>query len=499
MKLTLQRTGLDRVAGQAVLVPVYEREGGKILWAAAVPARLAQRLTTQLRERPAFQGRLNQTVVLPTEGGARAPLAILVGLGKRVELTLERVRQAAATAVKAARAQQAARCALALVEPAGGLRIPAIAQATAEGVWLGLYRFLQHRALKPEEKTELASLAIVTAAHERDARAGLEKGRILAEAANFARDLVNQPANIATPTYLAQQAQRMSRQFGIRCRVLDEAACRRLGMGAFLSVAAGSVQPPKFIILEYTPRTNPKATFVFCGKGITFDSGGISIKPSEGMEKMKYDMAGGAAVIGTLRAAATLHLPYRVVGLVVATENLPSGKATKPGDVVRAMNGMTIEVLNTDAEGRLVLSDALAYAHRYQPTAVVDLATLTGACVVALGTEAIGLMGTDERLTAALKRAGDATHERVWELPLWEEYDDAVKSDVADLRNIGNRGEAGTIAGAAFLKPFAKGYPWAHLDIAGTAWAERERPYYVKGSTAVGVRLLIAMMEGWQR
>ena len=499
MQLTLQRTSMDRIAAQAVLVPVYEREGGKYAWAASMPAALERRLRELLKTH-AFQGKLNEVAVLPTQGVARTPWVLLVGLGKREGLTTDRVRQTASTAVKAARAQRMAKCALALVGPSSSLDAARLAQAATEGVLLGLYRFDHYKSATDDRSKQIDAVTLVVgnAAQERGARAGMAKGRLLAESTNFARELVNQPANVATPTYLAQQALRMARQFGVRCRVLSEGDCRRLGMGAFLSVAAGSVQPPKFIVLEYTPRTKPNATFVFCGKGITFDSGGISIKPSEGMDKMKYDMAGGAAVMGTLRAAAALRVPYRVVGLVAATENLPSGNATKPGDVVRAMNGTTIEVLNTDAEGRLVLSDALAYAHRYKPTAVVDLATLTGACVVALGTEAIGLMGTDERLNEALQRAGEETHERVWELPLWEEYDEAVKGEVADLRNIGHRGEAGTIAGAAFLKPFAKGYAWAHLDIAGTAWAERERPYYVKGATGIGVRLLIAFMEGWR-
>jgi leucyl aminopeptidase len=266
-----------------------------------------------------------------------------------------------------------------------------------------------------------------------------------------------------------------------------------------LGVAQGSQQPPKFIILEHRRGEPNQGHIVFVGKGITFDSGGISLKPGEGMERMKYDMSGGAAVIGALRATAILRLPYNVIGLIPATENLPSGCATKPGDVHRAMNGKTAEIINTDAEGRLILGDALAYAARYNPIACIDLATLTGACVVALGNEAIGMMGNapGEAVMDRLRKAGDRAGERVWQLPLWEEYLEHVKSDVADVKNVGMGRAAGSIAGAAFLSKFVDGYPWVHLDIAGTAWADRDRPYRPKGGTGVGVRLLTQMLLDW--
>jgi leucyl aminopeptidase len=270
-------------------------------------------------------------------------------------------------------------------------------------------------------------------------------------------------------------------------------------MGLFLGVAQGSEQPPKFIILEHRGGKRGQGNIVFVGKGITFDSGGISIKPADGMERMKYDMSGGAAVIGALRATALLKVRQNVIGLVPATENLPSGKATKPGDVHRAMNGKTAEIINTDAEGRLILGDALAYTARYKPIACVDLATLTGACVVALGHEAIGMMGNTqgEALMDRLREAGRRTGERVWQLPLWDEYLEYVKSDVADVKNVGMGRAAGTIAGAAFLVKFVDGYPWVHLDIAGTAWADRQQPYKPKGGTGVGVRLLTQMVLDW--
>jgi leucyl aminopeptidase len=325
---------------------------------------------------------------------------------------------------------------------------------------------------------------------------GARVGQIVAEAACLVRDLGNQPGNVATPTMLAQTAQRIAQQHGLRCQVLDRVQIEELGMGAFMSVARGSQEPPKFIILEHNADHEDLQTLVLVGKGITFDSGGISIKPGEKMEMMKFDMSGGAAVLGTLQAVAQLDLPLHVVGLVPATENLPSGTATKPGDIVRALSGKTIEVINTDAEGRMILADALAYAQRYQPAAVIDLATLTGACVVALGHHAIGLMGNNLELIARLKEAGQASGERVWELPLWEEYHEQLKSDVADMKNVGGR-PAGAITAAALLSKFAEGYPWAHLDIAGTAYTDEEKSYIPKGGTGVGVRLLVELLRNW--
>ena len=262
-------------------------------------------------------------------------------------------------------------------------------------------------------------------------------------------------------------------------------------------MAQGSAHPAQFIVLDYAP-PRAKQTFVFCGKGITFDSGGISLKPAEKMEQMKYDMSGAATVLGTLKVAATLKLPVRVVGIIAATENLPSGTAQKPGDVLKTLSGKTVEVINTDAEGRLVLSDCLHYAKRYKPDCVVDLATLTGACVIALGSEAIGLFSKDERLVARLNQAGKETHERVWRLPLWDEYAELIRSDIADSKNAGNR-EAGATTAAKFLEEFTQGLRrWAHLDIAGTAWTERDKPYIPKGAVGVGVRLLVQLMEHWK-
>jgi leucyl aminopeptidase len=365
---------------------------------------------------------------------------------------------------------------------------------------LASYRFDKFKTEENDCKDVTAATLI--ADNREQARAvqqGAEIGLILGESTNFARSLVNHPSNEMTPTILGEHARQMAKECQLKCEILDRKDLEKLGMGLLLGVAQGSEQPPKFIILEHRGGKRTQGNIVFVGKGITFDSGGISMKSADGMERMKYDMSGGAAVIGALRAAGLLKVRHNVIGLIPATENLPSGKATKPGDVHRAMNGKTAEIINTDAEGRLILADALAFAARYKPIACVDLATLTGACVVALGHEAIGMMGNSQgqELMDRLRRAGMRTGERVWQLPLWDEYLEHVKSDVADVKNVGMGRAAGAIAGAAFLVKFVDGYPWVHLDIAGTAWADREQAYKPKGGTGVGVRLLTQMLLNW--
>ncbi|HID65309.1 MAG TPA: leucyl aminopeptidase, partial [Anaerolineae bacterium] len=303
-------------------------------------------------------------------------------------------------------------------------------------------------------------------------------------------------------TMLAQTARQLAEEHGLRCQVLDEEQMAELGMGALLGVAQGSQEPARFIILEHNADREDLDTIVLVGKGLTFDSGGISIKPGKGMEKMKTDMAGGAVVLATLRAASILELPLHVVGLVPATENLPGGRAYKPGDILHSLSGQTIEIINTDAEGRLILADALAYAQRYEPQAVVDLATLTGACVVALGHTASGLMGTDAELVTRLKRAAQTSAELTWELPLLKDYYRQIESEVADVKNSGGQ-PAGVITAGAFLSKFAQGYPWAHLDIAGTTWIEKDKTYPLRsylptpGATGVGVRLLVQFLRDW--
>src|SRR5437867_365729 len=325
------------------------------------------------------------------------------------------------------------------------------------------------------------------------AQQGARQGQVVGEAATYVRDLCNHPANVVTPTYIANEAKKVARERGVRCTILDRPQMERLGMGAILGVARGSHEPPKFIVLQYRGGPRGERPVALVGKTITFDSGGISLKPADNMEQMKADMTGGAAVLAAVRAAARLRLPLNLVAVIPATENMPGGRAIKPGDVLRSLSGKTIEVINTDAEGRLILADGLTYAQRVKPPVLVDIGTLTGACVVALGNHAIGVLGNNEQLIGELRDAGERCGERVWQLPLWEEYYEQIKSDVADVKNTGGRA-GGTITAAAFLSKFAGDGVWAHLDIASTDWSERERAYIPKGATGVGVRLLIQFL-----
>ncbi len=424
---------------------------------------------------------------------------IPVGVGKKEELTLERVRQAAASGSR--RALMSGFNSFSRgVAAIDGASLEETAQAVTEGTILGLYRYLEFKTSTDEDRREIKSVTWVVKnqSEKKEAEAGIKRGQTLAEAVCWARTMINHPANRLTPTMMAKEAASASRQFGFSCRVLDPSQMKKLGMGAVLAVAQGSCQPARFIIMEYKGKGAHGAhPLVFLGKGITFDSGGISIKPADTMEQRKDDMSGGAAVLGAMRAIAGLKLPLHVVGLVPATENLPGGSAQKPGDVIRAYGGRTIEVINTDAEGRLVLADALEYAKKYKPAAMVDLATLTGACVVALGTHAMGLMTNDAKWGEDVRAASNRVGERAWELPLWPEYADAIRSDVADVKNVGD-GKAGTITAGYFLREFAGDIPWVHLDIAGMAWADATKGYHVKGATGVGVRLLVDLAEHWK-
>jgi leucyl aminopeptidase len=500
MELTVKTGGLDKESVDAIVLMLHEGKAVLQGTATILDKALNGAIAALLRDGE-FTGESKQQAVLHTQGRLKAKKVVLIGLGKPEKLTLEGLRQAAGSAANYARGLRASTLAATID---GGerahLALSDAAQAVVEGMVLALYRFDK---FKTEENDRQDVGAVILVAKNREqarvAQQGAAIGRILGESTNFARSLVNHPSNAMTPTILAEHAHQMAKECNLTCEILQRKDLEKLGMGLLLGVAQGSEQPPKFIILEHRGGKRTQGNIVFVGKGITFDSGGISIKSADGMERMKYDMAGGAAVIGALRAAALLKAPHNIIGLIPATENLPSGKATKPGDVHRAMNGKTAEIINTDAEGRLILGDALAYAARYKPIACVDLATLTGACVVALGHEAIGMLGNPqgEDLMDRLRRAGIRTGERVWQLPLWEEYLEHVKSDVADVKNVGMGRAAGTIAGAAFLVKFVDGYPWVHLDIAGTAWADREQPYKTKGGTGVGVRLLTQMLLDW--
>jgi leucyl aminopeptidase len=437
-----------------------------------------------------FKGKRDETALL-YPGSAKPQRLLLVGLGKPGEVTRAAIRRAAAVAAKRARALGAKQLAFAVAaESRNGVSARDIGQVVVEGAAQGAWVFTEFKAaLPPEEsKPELESVTVVCDAKEtKEVGTGRRVGEAIAAGHRLTRYLQMLPGNVCTPTYLAERAKQLSDRYGFTLTVLDRAQMQKEGMGALLAVAQGSVQEPRFIALEYRGAGDAPPVAII-GKGVTFDSGGISIKPAQNMEDMKFDMSGAAAVLGTFEAVGRLAPKINLVGLIPSTENLPSGTAVKPGDVVKSHLGKTIEIINTDAEGRLILCDALSYVRRYKPAAVIDIATLTGAVVVALGQHASGEMGNDEALLAEVREAGERAGERCWPLPLWEDYRDMLKSEIADVKNSGGRG-AGTITGGWFLREFVEGYPWVHLDIAGTAYTDGEGAQQAKGPTAVGVRL----------
>jgi leucyl aminopeptidase len=504
IRLKAERTSFDRTRADAVAMLVFEESA---LFRKQI-ARVRSLAGTAVPsfEDEFFTGKQRQTLVLfPAAMKGRA--LILVGAGKREKLSAEMLRRAAAAAAKEAANLRSA--SLEIEEPdtksiAEGERFldepvwENIGLALGEGAALSLYKY--NRYITSDKKQTVRSVSIISPDRRRteQMQGGLALASVLCESIYLARDLENAPPNEIFPESLARIAQAAGRKSGFRVTVLNESRIKAMKMGGLLGVAQGSSRPPRFLIMEYRPRSRGVPTLVIVGKGVTFDAGGISIKPSAGMAEMKMDMSGAAAVIGTMQAAARLKLAVHLVGLVPATENLPGGRAMKPGDILRHLNGKTSEVDNTDAEGRLILADALSYAERFKPDAVIDLATLTGAVVVALGHFATGMLGNDPRLMARLKEAGERTYERVWELPMFEEYEKLIKSEVADVKNVGGRW-AGAITGAMFLKQFIGGYPWAHLDIAGTAMMEEASDYISKGGSGIGVRLLIDLLRHWKK
>jgi leucyl aminopeptidase len=432
-----------------------------------------------------FRGKKNEVFLLPAPADIKPHRILLIGLGKRSDVTAEILRQAGGKAAAYLRELGIGDTALSTTLISSLNLSPSY---FVEGVLLGLYTYGRY---KNEKETRPPKKMTVLARPSRELSSSLKWMKTVASAVWLARDLINTPANDMTPSHLAKAALAL-RSKRLAVKVLEKKDAQRLGMGSYLSVAKGSHEPPKFVILDY--RGSGQAPVVIVGKSITFDSGGLSLKPADGMEKMKYDMAGGAATLAVLKAASELRLPVHLIGILPATENLPGGSATRPGDVVRALDGTTIEITNTDAEGRLVVADGIGYARRLKPRAIIDIATLTGACSVALGSEAIAMMGNNRKLIDGIKKSADAVYERVWEMPLFEEYKEYLKSDIADTKNAAGR-TGSLVAAASFLSRFAGDVPWVHLDIAGTAWAEKEKPYTPKGATGIGVRLLSYFMR----
>lgn len=454
--------------------------------------RLLNRQISKLRQSKDFTGEPNKARILFSSGNL--PRIILVGLGPSAGLNSEKLREAMSTATTELK-KLPLRTMTALVPKLPGISPAAVTQALTEGVLLSHYEFPYYKTAKNNPpKPDSVEFVSLRKAELRLATVGFETGLKLGQIVNAVRDLGNQPANIATPTHLANYAEGLARTHkNIKVKILHKADIKKENMGAILAVSQGSDEEPKFIVLEYRGKTTG-APVVLVGKGITFDSGGISIKPGEKMEEMKYDMAGAATVMGVIQAASELKLLQNLVGLIPATENLPSGKAAKPGDIIRSRSGKTIEIINTDAEGRLVLSDALDYAKKYKPRLVIDFATLTGSIVVALGDELTGVFTNTKRFLDNLEAAAKLTGEKIWPMPLEKSYQQFIKSDFADLRNLGTVRYGDSINAALFLEHFVD-YPWIHLDIAGVAWATREKPYRPKGATGTGLRLIVEFLK----
>ncbi|MGB2693653.1 MAG: leucyl aminopeptidase [Dehalococcoidia bacterium] len=492
MEIRVERGDIGQHQADAIIVNLFEGVTSPGGGTGAVDQALDGAISRVIADGDC-RGKDGELTLIHTLGKIAAPRVLVAGLGKADKFTVDKVRTIAANAARFLRRHRCKTIA-SITHGAGiaGLDPEACAQAIAEGTVLGLYTFRRHKK-PPEDAIEVQRLTLVEFDEGRveTLRRGAARGVILAEAANFARDLANEPSNVLTPTELAERARAMAQEYGLECEVFDRAWMEEQGMGGVLGVAKGSQQPPRFIVLRYKGGGSTHLALV--GKGITFDTGGISIKPAAGMEEMKGDMSGGASVIAAMRAIAQLKPAIDVTGVVPATENMPGGNATKPGDVLRAMNGKTIEVINTDAEGRLILSDALVYAGQQSPAAIIDVATLTGAISIALGNVAVGAMTNNDALLARVRRAAEVAGEKVWQLPMFDEYKEQIKSEVADMKNTGGRG-AGSITAAFFLKEFVDDTPWVHLDMAGVDFYEREKGILVKGASGIPVRTLVHLV-----
>ncbi len=488
MEFSTNRGIPEKRATPCIAVGVYA--GHKLSAAAETLDRASKGGVREVVRRGDMEGKLGATLLLYRVPGVAAERVLLVGLGDETALREREYREAARAAVKAAQETGAGSATLCFTEIRVGRRDSAwkarqVALVAAECA----YRFECMKSKKSDPRP-LAHIELMAAARDAAAVArGLRQGAAIGAGVSLAKDLGNLPANVCTPTYLAEQARKIARDWKLEVEVLTRKDMEKLRMGSLLSVAQGSRQAPKLIVLNYAGGPKKARPVVLVGKGITFDTGGISLKPSPEMDEMKFDMCGAASVLGALRACAEMKLKLNVVGIIPTTENMPGGAATKPGDIVTSMSGQTIEVLNTDAEGRLILCDALTYAERFKPEAVVDIATLTGACVIALGHVASALYSNKEALARELLAAGDEAYDRAWHMPLWDDYQEQLKSNFADMANIGGR-PAGSVTAACFLSRFAKKFDWAHLDIAGTAWKSGKE----KGSTGRPVALLTSFL-----
>jgi leucyl aminopeptidase len=490
MEVTVDTRALPQIDAEALITYAFEQDkpiDGML-------SRLDEAVGGALSKLAAsgeLTGKMLEATLLHYPKGLTAQRLLILGAGKRDKFGTAELRKLAGTALRTLKSRQVKRVAFLARE---NDRSAAAAQAIVEGMILGNFEFDKYKTdKKPGNEITTAALAGWDESSRAEADLGLARGRVIAESQNFARELGNEPSNRLTPRILADRAEAMAREAGLGVEIFDERKIADLKMGALLSVAQGSMEPPRVIIMTYTPeKLDPKAPVLgLVGKAITFDTGGISIKPATDMEKMKYDMCGGAAMIGTMRALAALKPSCKVIAVVPSTENMPGGRAQKPGDVQISMAGKTIEVINTDAEGRLILADGIAYAKQLGCTHLIDAATLTGAIVVALSNVNVGVFGSDPAFTDQLLASAKVAGEKMWPMPIDDDYREFIKSTVADIQNVGSGKGGGAVVAAMFLKEFSGDTPWIHLDIAGTAWQDDMKPWSAKGATGVPVRTLV--------
>ena len=492
MEVKADQSKFYEVEADALVVMIYEGETAEEGALKELDER-TNGVVSEMLGTDEMRGKQGDMVFLYRPGNLRAKRLLLIGGGKREDINFETIRKIAGTATRFLRSKGVRTMA---TLRRSQLDLERSAQAVVEGALMGLFEPDMYKTEKKEERRVEELILVTTAEGAEEALArGAERGEIIAEAVNMARELSNEPSSTLTPTELAERSKEVATRYGLDIDILDEARMKELGMGALLGVARGSDEPAKLIVLRYEPEgTEPMGNdadvIAIVGKGITFDTGGISIKPAEGMEKMKYDMSGAAATLAAMRAIAQLKPRVNVIGVMPTTENMPSGRAYKPGDVLRAMSGKTIEVINTDAEGRLILADAITYARKLGATKIIDLATLTGAVSIALGTVNVGIMGNNQEFIDEVRQAAKDVGERFWQLPMDNDYNDLIKSDIADIKNSGGR-YGGTITAAWVLRHFAEETPWVHLDIAGTAWENDRKPYAARGPSGVAIRTLI--------
>ncbi len=481
MQIKIEPRALEQLEADALIVPIFEGKKEERFGAG------------DLCDSGEVSGKSLELTLLHHPPGVAAKRVVLAGTGKREKFHPAELRKAVGAAFRLLKSKSVKKIAFGVDSDSAGVEY---LSAAVEGAILGDYEPDRHKTGNDKKSVDEFTIGAWGGAGVDEA--AVSRGRILAESQNFTRTLVNEPGNLLTPAKMADAAREMASATGLECEILDQPQMEKLGMGALLGVSQGSAEPPAFIVIRYKPeRAGPAAHLGLVGKGVTFDTGGISIKPAESMEKMKYDMAGGAAMIGAMRAIAQLKPPMQVTAFIPCVENMPGSRAQRPGDIVTAMSGKTIEVINTDAEGRLILADALTYARRQGCTHLVDAATLTGAVAVALGHLNVGLFANDDGMRDRVLQAAKSEGERMWTLPLEDDYKDYLKSAFADLANVGGR-YGGAVTAALFLKEFAEDTPWVHLDIAGTAWLDDSKPFLAKGPTGVAVRTLTRLAMDWK-